>query len=391
MVSSILVDAALVAPLSLSFGRSRPAHASLHGEAAPEREFFRTVKGKTPDRSGHRPARRRTDLVQYCLAAAATAALDPPSIMTSARTRVWTDFAIVLVVALGCGWIAAHFELIEWLFTHSRPWERFQVDELAIVLVALALGMTWFALRRYGDARREVAMRVEAQARLTESLAEQRRLAQRYVLLQEAERKALARELHDELGQYLNAIKLDAVTLRDEAPALAARQQNAGSIIANADHVYRTVGDLIRRLRPVGLDELGLAAALEHIVDAARTRAPSTRFRLAIDGDLDRLGESCDLTIYRLVQEGLTNCARHASASDVEVQLARAQTSGSEYITVCMTDNGAGADWASQPRGLGLVGMRERVEALGGELHITTAPGYGFRFVASFPLRSQAP
>jgi two-component system sensor histidine kinase UhpB len=304
----------------------------------------------------------------------------------SRRHRAWTDLAIVLAVALACGWTAAHVELIEWLFVLSRQWERFQVDELAIVLIALAIGMTWFALRRYSDARAEVRRRNEAQARLTESLAEQRRLAQRYVLLQEAERKALARELHDELGQYLNAIKIDAVAIRDAATDDAGRAASATAIINNADHVYRTVSGLIRRLRPVGLDELGLAAALEHIVDGARTRSAATRFSLAIEGDLDYLGENCDLTIYRLVQEGLTNCAKHASASEVAIRLVRSRDDPGENITLTMTDDGAGTDWARHRDGLGLVGMRERVESLGGALHITTAPGRGFRFVASFPL-----
>lgn len=293
---------------------------------------------------------------------------------------------MVLAAAAACWWLASHLELIEWLFANTRRWEHFQVDELAIVLLVVAIGMMWFALRRYGEARREVAMRNEAQARLTESLAEQRRLAQRYVLLQEAERKALARELHDELGQYLNAIKIDAVALRDDAPPSETRRAGAAAIIGNADHVYRTVGGLIRRLRPVGLDELGLAAALEHIVDGARARTPATRFALAIDGDIERLGETCDLTIYRLVQEGLTNCAKHASASEVDIRVVRGRDPRGDCITLTMTDNGAGANWAQHQDGLGLVGMRERVEALGGTLHITTAPGYGFRFVAAFPL-----
>jgi two-component system, NarL family, sensor histidine kinase UhpB len=303
----------------------------------------------------------------------------------SRRHRAWTDLAIVLIVAAACWWIAANVELIEWLYVLTRQWERFQIDELAVVLVALAIGMMWFALRRYSDARAEVRRRNEAQGRLAESLGEQRRLAQRYVLMQEAERKALARELHDELGQYLNAIKIDAVAIRDAASDGAARAAGASTIITNADHVYRTVSGLIRRLRPVGLDELGLAAALEHIVDGARARAAGTRFTLGIEGDIERLGENCDLTIYRLVQEGLTNCAKHASASEVDIRLMRGRD-GRDNITLTMTDNGAGSDWAQQREGLGLVGMRERVEALGGTLHVTTAPGYGFRFVASFPL-----
>jgi glucose-6-phosphate-specific signal transduction histidine kinase len=350
--------------------------ASLPSCCAGQREFFRNETGEIPD---------RLEPVTALVRPGACINVCPPMKLFSRRYRAWTDLAIVLIVAAACWWIAANVELIEWLYVLTRQWERFQVDELAVVLVALAIGMTWFALRRYSDARTEVRRRNEAQGRLAESLAEQRRLAQRYVLMQEAERKALARELHDELGQYLNAIKIDAVAIRDAASDGAARAAGAGAIITNADHVYRTVSGLIRRLRPVGLDELGLAAALEHIVDGARVRSVGTRFTLAIEGDVERLGENCDLTIYRLVQEGLTNCAKHASASEVDIRLMRG-SDRCDNITLTMTDNGAGSDWAQQREGLGLVGMRERVEALGGALHVTTAPGYGFRFVASFPL-----
>src|SRR5262249_14642240 len=154
------------------------------------------------------------------------------------------------------------------------------------------------------------------------------------------ERKSLARELHDELGQYLNAIKIDAVEIRDAATDHAARAASATAIITNADHVYRTLGGLIRRLRPVGLDELGLAAALEHIVDMPRARSAAPRYSLAIEGDVERLGESCDLTIYRVVQEGLTNCAKHAAASEVAIRLVRSRDDRGESITLTMTDNG---------------------------------------------------
>jgi signal transduction histidine kinase len=260
-----------------------------------------------------------------------------------------------------------------------------------IVLIAFALGMAWFAYRRYREAHAELVHRTDVQARLAEALAEQKRLAQRYLRLQEEERKALARELHDELGQYLNAIKIDAVGIRDGTgdgndTGPASRRAAALSIIHSADHVHATISDLIRRLRPVGLDELGLAAALEHCVEGARSRLPATQIRLAVEGDVDRLGEALDLTIYRLVQEGLTNCAKHASATEVDIRLARARShdGGPDEVAVSMTDNGAGA--AQPKKGLGLVGMRERVEALGGEFTVSSAPGYGFRFAARLPI-----
>src|SRR5262249_5359097 len=155
---------------------------SLHGNSQPPREIFRSVKGKTPDRCA--PATGAPALRRAVMSGSgpSTQRLD----VISERARVWTDFAIVLGVAAGCGWGAARFELTEWLLPHPRPGERSGVDGWAFVLVALARGMVWFALRRYHDARREVARRNEAQARLSESLGEQRRLAQRYVLLQEA-------------------------------------------------------------------------------------------------------------------------------------------------------------------------------------------------------------
>lgn len=316
----------------------------------------------------------------------------------SPRHRAWTDFGIVVGVALVCGWAAASFELIERLFVWTRRFEHFQLDEVGVGVLILAIGMLWFALRRYQDALREAQRHNDAQAQLAESLVEQRRLAQRYVLMQEAERKALARELHDELGQYLNAIKIEAVALRNtRAMAVApgahdseatgeVTRSAAAAIIANADHVYGTVGALIRRLRPVGLDELGLAAALEHLVDGARARAPRTRFTLAITGDVDDLGEAAELALYRLVQEGLTNCAKHAAAPAMSIEILRAPEPGGERIIVTLTDDGVGADWSRQRDGLGLVGMRERIEALGGQLAVSTAPGRGFRVVASFPI-----
>ncbi len=232
--------------------------------------------------------------------------------------------------------------------------------------------------------------RQAAEGQLAAALADNRRLSQQYVRLQEAERKSLARELHDELGQYLNVIKLDAVGMRD-APTQGATtlRERAAGIIANCNHIHAALTALIRQLRPVGLDELGLEAALEHCIDTWRPRFAGVRLGLTFAGEFGDLAEPVTLTVYRLVQEALTNVAKHASAGAVSLQLERIATaSGSQgLIRLTIVDDGVGFDMRTPTQGLGLIGMRERVNALDGRLDVTSSPGSGFELKAEIPVR----
>src|SRR5262249_20902162 len=152
-------------------------------------------------------------------------------------------------------------------------------------------------------------------------------LAQQFVELQERERKRLSRELHDELGQFVNAIKLDAVAIRVAAADGPGRPQTevldrSRSIITNTDLVHESIARLLRELRPVGLDELGLTAAIEHCADTWRSRLEPARVSLSIDEHIDTLDEARTLALYRIIQEALTNCARHArSATRVDIRV----------------------------------------------------------------------
>jgi len=275
--------------------------------------------------------------------------------------------------------LSVQFDLSEALRRWTAPWERFQLDELPAVLAVLAAGLAWFAARRYVDAGRELRRRKLAEAQLETALAANRRLSQQYVRLQEAERKSLARELHDELGQYLNVIKLDAVGIRDGRGGSA--HERAEAIIANCNHIHAALTALIRQLRPVGLDDLGLGAALEHCVVTWRTRLPEMRIVLQLVGELDDLDEALTLTVYRLVQEGLNNAAKHSSARHVVLEVARDGTD----VVLSVSDDGRGADLAAPTAGLGLVGMRERVGALCGRLEVASEQGKGFQLRARIP------
>ena len=302
-------------------------------------------------------------------------------------TAWWPDVVAVASVTVAAACLAAALDLHEWFSFSTRGLEWLQVDELPVVLLVLAASLTGVAVRRYRQARRELRARRAAESRLSMALAANRQLAQEHLRVQEAERQRLARELHDELGQYLNAIKLDAVALR--APDLTpGRTAEAGrQIVQSVDHVHRAVGDMIRRLRPVGLDDLGLAAALEACVDGWRSRLPDVRFDLALDGDLDSLGEAYNLAVYRLVQEGLTNAIRHSGAGHVEVSVRRTdEPAGDARVMLRITDAGCGASAGLLQRGFGLRGMQERAELLGGSLSVDTTPGAGFVVSASLPL-----
>jgi two-component system sensor histidine kinase UhpB len=304
---------------------------------------------------------------------------DEPSRKTSARR----DIAIVVGVSLVAALVCMRLDLSEALAAWTRPREYLQLDELPGILLVVAVCLIWFSARRYFEAKRQLELRRQAEARLAESLAENQRLALKYVDMQEHERKTLAHDLHDELGQYVNAIKLDAVSMREAAGANAELGDSARAMIANADRVYDVLRGMIRQLRPVGLDDLGLVAALEHCANEWRSRLPCARIDLDCSGDLEALDEPRAMVIFRLVQESLTNVARHSAATQVRIQVAR-QASG-RGIDVTIADNGQGAELALPRPGLGLVGMRERVAALGGSITLRSEPGAGFNIAVFLP------
>ena len=226
------------------------------------------------------------------------------------------------------------------------------------------------------------------QTELADALEENRRLSQQSMQVQEEERRNLARELHDELGQSLNAIKVDAVTIRDRSENAAEVQRSAKSIIEVSGQVYDVVRSLMQRLRPVALDELGLRSAVEYGVEQWQRRHPAVRCSFTAQGDLDGLSEQVNITLYRLAQECMTNVAKHAQATRLTLSLERIRGEQSAgEVRFSFEDNGKGFDPGLRRQGLGLIGLRERVEALDGNFDLQSAPGQGVRVRASIPLK----
>ncbi|MDN2710905.1 histidine kinase [Janthinobacterium sp. SUN118] len=280
-----------------------------------------------------------------------------------------------LALALAFFLLAARLDLAERLAHALRRQEHWQLDELALSLLLLALALAGCALWR----GRQVA----------DLLAHNRALTQRLLRAQEDERCALARELHDEVGQNCAAIRAAAsYILRAGAGDQANVQASAASIAGAAEALHAMVRSMLRRLRPPVLDSLGLEAALQALCDGWTAQhgiachfAPH-----AIPADLD---DGTAIAIYRLVQEGLTNVARHAGARRATVEL-RADAHGTLHLAIEDDGHGLRQD-KTEAGGFGMLGMRERVAGLRGHIHWISALGRGLRIEVAMPLAGVAP
>ncbi len=220
-------------------------------------------------------------------------------------------------------------------------------------------------------------------------LRETRLLTKHMDEVQEAERRHLARELHDELGQCLTAIKTDAVLIRNRTQDNEPRiHGSAQAIIDTASHIYDVVHNMITRLRPSPLDDLGLVPTLEQSIASWREREADINFVLQISGKLDNLNEAMNMTVFRVVQEAITNAVRHAQASQIKVQIHAEQGTDKDALTIEISDNGKGMvvkDFHSDVD-FGLLGMRERVQSMGGEFKLLSEPGDGVAIKIKIPL-----
>jgi two-component system, NarL family, sensor histidine kinase UhpB len=225
-------------------------------------------------------------------------------------------------------------------------------------------------------------------ATLGGAMDDKRRLAERIVSLQDHERKEIARELHDEFGPHLFALRAHASALVRLADAgtvdVGATRRHGHAILDQVNALQQFNRRILERLRPVGLAELGLREALGALVRLWRESHPGVAIVTDISPSLGTAGETADLTIYRIVQEALTNAFRHAEASTVNVTISPAgQRNGRAYTRVRVCDDGRGLG-DDHKLGFGLVGMRERLRALGGTLDIASA-GAGVTVEAMVP------
>lgn len=216
---------------------------------------------------------------------------------------------------------------------------------------------------------------------LQQSINSNHRLTQKLIRLQEDERKSLARELHDEIGQCMTAINVDAMAIMRSKDVDAAKN-SARAISEVAMHMLDMVHNMLQRLRPGEMDELGLAVALSEHAYAWQRRNGEVVCDIDIATDLGEIDEVVALAAYRIVQESLTNISRHADAQYVALTVRR---DGAQLL-LQLEDDGRGFDPENiVAGGYGLAGMRERAQGLGGKFELSSGSGQGVSISVSLP------
>lgn len=299
-----------------------------------------------------------------------------PNLDTEARV-VWDEIRTVLVMTAGV--LLLNFLVYLPVRRALRP-----TDEILSVLARMEEGdlAARMPRPRLIELARIAAGFDHLAARLRETLDGQRQLAQRLLSVREEERRYLARELHDEFGQCLASIRVECVCVselaRDGLPAVLPSTE---AISRTATRMMEALQGILHQLRPVGLEEFGLVAALEQLVEGWRRGRPGCRYALSIEGEVDDLPDGLTVSLYRIVQESLTNAARHGDPAEVAVSLCRTP----EGIVVTVEDDGHGGGRDRAGGGLGVLGMRERVLALGGTFTLGPRVPRGTQVRAAFP------
>lgn len=307
--------------------------------------------------------------------------------MSGLVSRAQKLTAIYIVVALS--WVlisdlvlaqfSATTTIFPFIYSLGKAW----------LFVGVTSALLYRLLRRYHQFDDELLrqLRENEERHLAQELSRQstehlRKLSRRLLSVQEEERRALARELHDGLGQQLTALKLNLGVL-GRSLTNAAHQHRIADCLEIVDHTLEHIRDTARDLRPAMLDDLGLSSALHWY---ARRQVERTGCAIEVQDRIPPLSPELETAIFRIVQEAVNNAIRHGQAHCITITV----KADNRELAVTIQDNGGGfeTETPSTPceSGMGLINMRERTELLGGHFNLTTQPGVGTLIHATLPL-----
>jgi len=199
----------------------------------------------------------------------------------------------------------------------------------------------------------------------------------------EDERRSLARELHDELGQYVSAIKIFAQNITNKSDGNEDIKTSASSVTSAANQIYDGMHNIIRKLRPGALDNLGLNETIKDAVSSWQKQHKNLKFSLKIKGEINNLGEAININIYRIIQESMNNALKHAKANEVSIDLSCLKSN----LKLEFSDNGVGFDKKilKNSKQFGLIGIKERVQSLNGTFELQTSLSKGVKLTILIP------
>ena len=304
--------------------------------------------------------------------------------------RNMTGMGIIAMAAMLAAWFGVEKVIVKPVNAMVKATREFAAGNLS-ARIDMASGLD--ELNHLASAFDQMAERLEqrqaesnrAEREIRHSREQLRNLSAHLISVREEERTRMAREIHDELGQSLTALKMDVSWLNRHLPEVdEGFKSKLSSMEEVIDRTIQSVQKLSGELRPGILDDLGLAAAIEWQAEEFENRT-GIQCEVALSHEESVLTREQSTTMFRIFQETLTNVIRHAQATKVEVRLMEQKGS----IVLEVTDNGRGITEAeiSDPKAFGLIGMRERVDFIGGEITIAGSPGKGTRIMVILPLK----
>jgi two-component system sensor histidine kinase UhpB len=307
---------------------------------------------------------------------------NPMSEFAEIEQRMVDDLVVLTLVLLGVS--AAIYSTVRQVL---RPIAQVQGALTSLQAGNLDTRLPHFRIGDMDDISRRFN---QCAAAMQEAAAQRRDLNRRIIEAEEEERRRLARELHDELGQSLTAIKVDAAYIAREAVNSSAKiVSSAHGIERLSSDIMDLIRSMLARLRPHGLETVGLRETLRDLVNGWQARV-ADRFRcsLTVEGSVDVLAADLSITVYRLIQECLTNAVRHSQARTIAIRLSVDETA--HRVSVEVTESNVAAQGVEvSSSGTGLLGMRERVEAHGGQLRVEINREGGLSLHAWMPVESR--
>lgn len=306
---------------------------------------------------------------------------------TSKRDAIISILIVTIIYTLIL-WVNLSEALIDWF----KKYEYLQLDEVPFLLLLMALGLSWFSGRRVIELNKEINLKIAAESKTIELLMENKSLTQHMLQIQETERLHLARDLHDDIGQYLLAIRLDAAALNfsvESNDKASTQKVYANRILDNAEHIQDISRSLIKRLRPAPTGVHGYGEAISILIQEWHEKNLHLELQLEFEEFTDDLTDQKNTTIYRFLQEALTNISKHANANKANIRLRKLTSGKTNEIVIDVSDDGIGLCEKFYSKGMGILGMRERIEAVHGVLFIKENSPHGTILSAIIPVEPQ--